>query len=121
MANLESLKKNWIRPLLFYGNNPISLIGGALTSASAMILIGFWIIDLFGHGGSNNPYIGIIFDLILPGLFVFGLVLIPIGMLLRQRKLKAAGLIPSIFPPINMSDPVFRHGIDFVVAATRCV
>jgi nitrate/TMAO reductase-like tetraheme cytochrome c subunit len=118
MADLESFKKNWVRPFLFYGNNPISLIGGALTSASALILIGFWIIDFLGHGGSNNPYIGIVFDLILPGLFLFGLVLIPVGMYLRQRRLKAAGQIPSIYPEIDFGDPMFRHGVDFVVAAT---
>jgi nitrate/TMAO reductase-like tetraheme cytochrome c subunit len=116
--DLEGLKKNWVRPFLFYGNNRISLIGGALTSASALILIGFWVVTLFGHGGPNNPYIGIIFDLILPGLFVFGLLLIPVGMFVRQRRLKAAGQIPSIYPEINLNDPVFRHGVDFVVAAT---
>jgi nitrate/TMAO reductase-like tetraheme cytochrome c subunit len=118
MANLEDLKKNWIRPFLFYGNNRISLIGGALTSASALVLIGYWVVDLLGRSGSNNPYVGIIFDLILPGLFVLGLLLIPVGMYLRQRRLKAAGQIPSIYPEINLQDPVFRHGVDFVVAAT---
>ncbi len=118
MDRSEGLKKNWVRPFLFYGNNRISLIGGALTSASALILVGFWVVTLFGRGGPNNPYIGIIFDLILPGLFVFGLLLIPVGMFLRQRRLKVAGQIPSIYPEINLNDPVFRHGVDFVVAAT---
>jgi nitrate/TMAO reductase-like tetraheme cytochrome c subunit len=118
MANLEDLKKNWIRPFLFYGNNRTSLVGGAITSASALVLIGYWVVDLLGRSGSNNPYVGIIFDLILPGLFVLGLLLIPVGMVLRQKKLKAAGEIPSIYPEINLQDPVFRHGVDFVVAAT---
>jgi hypothetical protein len=44
--------------------------------------------------------------------------LIPVGMYLRQRRLKAAGQIPSIYPEINLADPMFRHGVDFVVAAT---
>jgi hypothetical protein len=56
-------KTEWLRPSLFYGNNPLSLIGGALTSASALTLVGFWVVDIFGHGGSNNPYLGILFDL----------------------------------------------------------
>ncbi len=72
MADFDSFKKNWLRPFLFYGNNPLSLIGGALTSASALVLIGFWVVDIFGHGGSDNPYLGIIFDLVLPGVFIFG-------------------------------------------------
>ncbi len=112
-----TLKKN-LRVVLFYGNNPLSLIGGALTSASAFVLIGFWVVTIFGHGGSTNPYLGIIFDLFLPGLFILGLILIPIGIGLRHSHLKAAGQLPSVYPQIDLQDPVFRRGIEFVVAAT---
>jgi nitrate/TMAO reductase-like tetraheme cytochrome c subunit len=118
MADLEQFKRDWLRPFFFYGNNRISLIGGALTTASALILIGFWVVDFLGHGGSQNPYLGIIVDLILPGLFALGLILIPIGIGLRQRHLKAIGQVPSIYPEIDLSSPAFRHGIDFVVVAT---
>jgi nitrate/TMAO reductase-like tetraheme cytochrome c subunit len=118
MAFLSRFRDNWLRPFFFYGNNPISLIGGALTTASAMVLIGFWVVDIVGRGGSNNPYIGIIVDLCLPGLFILGLILIPIGIALRRRGLKAAGRIPSIYPQIDLRDPVFRHGIDVVIVAT---
>ena len=52
-----------------------------------MTLIGFLqVVDIFGHGGSSNPYVGIIFDLILPALFIFGLLLIPLGMWVRHRR-----------------------------------
>src|SRR5277367_1290656 len=98
MADSEELRQGRLRPLLFYGNNPVSLIGGALTSASAFTLVGFWIVQFFGHGGSNNPYLGILFDLILPGLFVLGLILIPIGIFFRKRSLRAAGKVPENFP-----------------------
>ncbi|MEI9977589.1 MAG: NapC/NirT family cytochrome c [Edaphobacter sp.] len=118
MADFENFRKNWLRPFLFYGNNPLSLIGGALTSASALILIGFWVVNILGHGGSDNPYLGIIFDLVLPGVFICGLVLIPIGIFWRRRQLKAIGQVPSIYPEVDFHDPVFRRGIDFVVVAT---
>ena len=118
MADLDQFKKNWIRPFFFYGNNRISLIGGAVTSASALVLVGFWVVDFLGHGGSGNPYLGIIFDLLLPGLFIFGLLLIPIGMWRRQRQLKATGQVPSIYPAVNLNEPAFRHGLNFVVIAT---
>jgi nitrate/TMAO reductase-like tetraheme cytochrome c subunit len=111
-------KTEWLRPSLFYGNNPLSLIGGALTSASALTLVGFWVVDIFGHGGSNNPYLGILFDLCLPALFLFGLFLIPVGIWRRRSHLKATGQAPSIFPEIDLRDRVFRHGIDFVIIAT---
>jgi nitrate/TMAO reductase-like tetraheme cytochrome c subunit len=118
MADLDGFKKNWVRPFFFYGNNRLSLVGGALTSASAMVLVGFWIVDVFGHAGSTNPYLGIIIDLALPALFLLGLVLIPLGIWLRQRKLQAAGQIPSAYPKIDLRDPAFRHGIEFVMVAT---
>ena len=70
MADSAAPGRTWLRPFFFYGNNPISLIGGAITTASAVVLIAFWVVDFFGHGGSKNPYLGIIFELILPGLFV---------------------------------------------------
>jgi hypothetical protein len=118
MPDLDNIKTNWVRPFFFYGNNPTSLIGGAITSASALVLVGFWVVAFFGHGGSDNPYLGLIVDLFLPGLFVFGLLLIPVGMALRQHKLKALGAVPSIYPHVDLDDPAFRHGIDFVVVAT---
>ena len=118
MTLLSDFSKNWLRPVLFFGNNPLSLIGGAITSASALTLIGFWVIAVLGHGGSNNPYLGIIFDLCLPAVFIFGLILIPCGIWLRHRRLKASGQLPLTFPKIDLADPVFRHGIDFVVVAT---
>ena len=117
MPQFSRLEKS-LRPVLFYGNNPISLIGGALTTASAFVLIGFWVVNTFGHGGSNNPYLGILFDVFLPGLFVLGLLLIPLGIWLRHSKLKALGELPSIYPRIGLKDPVFRRGIELVIAAT---
>src|SRR5580704_1812761 len=118
MAEPGELSQGRLRPLLFYGNNPVSLIGGALTSASALTLVGFWVVQFFGHGGSANPYLGILFDLILPGLFVLGLILIPIGIFFRRRSLQAAGNIPTSFPKISLQDPIFRRGIMFVLIAT---
>jgi nitrate/TMAO reductase-like tetraheme cytochrome c subunit len=118
MTLFSNIEKNWLRPFLFFGNNPISLIGGAITSASALTLIGFWVVAIFGHGGSSNPYIGIIFDLCLPALFVLGLLLIPLGMWLRHRYLRALDRLPQIYPKIDFADPIFRRGIDFVIIAT---
>ena len=118
MASFGRLRENWLRPFFFFGNNLVSLIGGALTTASAFTLIGFWVVDIFAHEGSDNPYVGIIFDLCLPGLFVLGLILIPIGMWFRRRHLKAAGQLPLQYPPVDLREPRFRRGIEIVVLAT---
>jgi hypothetical protein len=117
MSQFSRLEKT-LRPVLFFGNNWISLIGGALTTASAFVLVGFWVVSVFGHSGPINPYVGIIVDLCLPGLFVLGLILIPIGIWVRHRQLKGAGQLPSVYPQIDLKDPVFRRGIEVVVAAT---
>ena len=118
MAPFDNLRENWLRPFFFFGNNLLSLIGGALTTAAAATLIGFWVVAFFGHGGSGNPYVGIIFDLCLPALFVLGLILIPIGMWFRHRHLKAAGQLPTQYPQVDLKDPRFRHGLDIVLIAT---
>ena len=117
MSVFRSIERT-LRPVLFYGNNPLSLLGGGLTSAAAFVLIGFWVVSIFGHGGSSNPYLGLIFELFLPGLFVLGLVLIPIGIWMRRRKLLAAGQVPDTYPQIDLRDVNFRRGIEIVVLAT---
>lgn len=114
---LERFKENWVRPALFFGNNPLSLFGGAITTASGITMVTYWWIELLGHS-TINPYLGIIFFLILPALFIFGLVLIPIGIFVRRRRLQKAGLIPSIFPRVDLNDRTFRHGIDIVLIFT---
>jgi len=106
-----------VRPALFFGNNPISLAGGAITSASGVTMIGYWLVELFGRP-NDNPYLGIIFFLLLPALFIAGLALIPIGVWVRRKKLQKAGQIPAEFPRIDFNDHIFRHGIDIVLVAT---
>jgi nitrate/TMAO reductase-like tetraheme cytochrome c subunit len=114
---LERFRENWVRPALFFGNNPISLAGGAITTASGVTMIGYWLLDMFGRP-NDNPYLGIIFFLFLPALFIAGLLLIPVGMLIRRRKLQKAGQIPAAFPKIDLNDRMFRHGLDIVLLAT---
>jgi hypothetical protein len=114
---LERFRDSWVRPALFFGNNPISLAGGAITTASGVTMISYWLAELSGHL-SDNPYLGIIFFLILPVLFLLGLALIPIGVLLRRRNLRKAGQIPAEFPRIDLNDRIFRHGLDIVLVAT---
>jgi nitrate/TMAO reductase-like tetraheme cytochrome c subunit len=114
---LQRFREGWVRPALFFGNNPISLAGGAITTASGITMIGYWLVELFGRP-NDNPYLGIIFFLLLPALFIAGLILIPIGLFLRRRTLQKAGQIPAEFPKIDLNDRIFRHGLDIVLVAT---
>lgn len=117
MALFQKFREGWVRPALFFGNNPISLAGGAITSAAGVTMIGYWLVQLFGRF-PDNPYLGIIFFLLLPGVFVGGLLLIPVGIWMRRRKLQKAGAIPAEFPRIDLNDRMFRHGLDIVLVAT---
>jgi nitrate/TMAO reductase-like tetraheme cytochrome c subunit len=117
VALFQSFREHWVRPALFFGNNPVSLAGGAITTAAGVTMIAHWVVELIGRRG-DHPYEGIIFFLILPALFVLGLLLIPIGMFIRRRKLRKEGLIPAEYPKIDLNDRVFRHGIDIVLIAT---
>jgi nitrate/TMAO reductase-like tetraheme cytochrome c subunit len=117
VAPFQKFRENWVRPALFFGNNPISLAGGAITSASGVTMIGYWLVDIFGRPNAN-PYLGIIFFLLLPALFIAGLALIPIGVFARRRKLQKAGQLPAEYPKIDLNDRIFRHGLDIVLVAT---
>jgi nitrate/TMAO reductase-like tetraheme cytochrome c subunit len=114
---LQKFRENWVRPALFFGNNPISLAGGAITSASGVTMLAYWLVEIFGRA-NDNPYLGIIFFLILPAFFVAGLALIPVGVFLRRRALRKAGHIPAAFPKVDFNDKIFRHGVDIVLVAT---
>ena len=117
MSLFQKFRENWVRPALFFGNNPVSLAGGAITTASGVTMVGYWLVEIFGRF-NDNPYLGIIFFLLLPGLFVGGLALIPIGIFLRHKALRKAGQIPAIYPKIDLNDRMFRHGLDIVLVAT---
>ena len=117
MPALQKFREHWVRPALFFGNNPLSLAGGAITTASGAVMMAYWLFELLGHH-NNNPYLGLIFFLILPALFVLGLLLIPVGMYLRRKRLQKEGHIPAEFPKVDLNDRIFRHGLDIVLVAT---
>src|ERR1700739_3570923 len=113
----QNTVKDWARVLYYLSQNTLSLIGVVLTTSSAITLIGFWMYD-FMLPGPPHPYVGILLFLILPGVFLLGLILIPFGIILRRRKLRSAGELPSVYPAIDLKTPLVRNGLLFVGAAT---
>jgi hypothetical protein len=74
-------------PSSFY--NPVSLLGSILASISLLIIVFFLVAtSVFDIGGS---YIGLLIFIVLPVFLIIGLILIPIGMIRRSRKLKRLG------------------------------
>jgi len=88
--------------------SPLSILGMVLTTVSAVLFLVVFLADLFGW--HSNPYIGIVFFLLLPGMFLVGLVLIPLGAWLERRR-RARGLAPTVvsWPRIDLNDPIQRR------------
>jgi hypothetical protein len=105
------------QPIYFLGQNPITLTGAVLTTSAALTTIAFWFYDIF-LPGPPHPYIGILVFLILPGIFLLGLLLIPVGIWLRRRSLRAAGKLPETFPAVDLRLPVVRRTVEWVALAT---
>lgn len=114
---LRATIRGWARLLYFLGQNLVSLTGVVLTTSSAATLIAFWFYEIL-LPGPPHPYIGILLILILPGVFVVGLLLIPTGILLRRRRLLAMGELQHEYPAISLREPMVRHVLLFVALAT---
>src|SRR6202790_1881282 len=106
-----------VKPVYFLGQNPVTLTGAVITTSTALTTIAFWFYDIF-LPGPPHPYIGLLVFLILPGVFVLGLLLIPIGIWLRRRSLRRSGKLPDAFPAIDLHLPVVRRTLEYVAVAT---
>lgn len=97
--------------------SPISVVGMVVTTVSAVVFLVVFLADLFGL--HTNPYIGILFFLVLPSVFLLGLVLIPVGAWVERRRL-AAGKAPSDlhWPRLDLNVPAQRRTAVMIFALT---
>jgi hypothetical protein len=72
----------------------LSLAGAALVATAAISVLFVESHEIRGH--ADNPYVGILVFLIIPFVFFAGLALIPVGMYLGKREIRA-GLAASPF------------------------
>lgn len=101
-------------------SNPISLAGSALTSVTAFLFLLLFSIHIVSEHGAS-PYLGILTFLILPGLFLLGLSLIPLGLWrARKRRLQAlAEDDPAVeFAVLDFNRPSTRKAALVFLAAT---
>ncbi len=96
----------------------ISLSGTALAVASLVLMLSLFVLEQFGFEG--GPYIGILTYLILPMIFVLGLILIPIGAVLWRRKMNrmTGGEAIPLMPVFDLNVPKTRHWLLIFLAAT---
>ena len=106
----------WISPVVYLSSNPISLTGVFLTTVGAVSW--FFLLPQLVNGTSQNPYIGLLWLVVL-GIFVFGLILIPLGIYLRRLRRKREGKpAAQTLPPLTLNSPELRRLLTFILATT---
>lgn len=72
--------------------NPVSLLGSILASVSFLIILFFLISQLlFDIQEDSGSYVGLFVYIVLPLFLIIGLILIPVGMSRRSKRLKREG------------------------------
>jgi len=97
--------------------SPLSVIGMVITTITAVLFLVIFLADLFGL--HTNPYLGIVFFLVLPALFLLGLVLIPAGAWVEHRR-RAAGKAPAqiAWPRVDLNVAGQRRAAVIIFALT---
>lgn len=106
--NLGERIRDLIRLAFQLGNNWMTLAGAALTTSSAFVLIWFWFMEITSPR-QIHPYAGILLFLILPALFLVGLILIPVGILRLRRKRRLAGEPALPLQAVDFKQPGVRR------------
>jgi nitrate/TMAO reductase-like tetraheme cytochrome c subunit len=83
----------------------MSLLGAVLATAALVLFLTLFAMQLLGFEG--GPYIGIIAFLVLPALFLLGLLLVVVG-LWRAKKRAARGEAEPPLPVVDFNKPTTR-------------
>lgn len=94
---IRDLVGRLLSPLTAIARDKIALAGVVLTTSSALTMLAFWAREMFS-GHPSHAYAGIVIFMILPGVFVVGLLMIPAGLALRRwRERRGAPVAPLGF------------------------
>ena len=94
-----------------------TLIGVVIAIISFFLIIFLFLISIFL--GEGNQYTGLVIYIILPVFLVIGLLMIPLGMILKKRKERKEDIDREHrFPIVNLNDPKQRWVVIFVVIST---
>jgi|GEM_PF-51092 len=100
-------------------NNQITLAGAFLAIIGLLGLLTFGLFHLAVP--VTNPYVDIVGYLLMPGILLFGLIAMPLGILLRSWRLHRRDPKQKLifgFPRIDLNDPSQRRAAKVVVGGT---
>jgi hypothetical protein len=93
----------WLGALMtLMGSNWICLLGSSLSGVSAFLIIAFMLLGILHL--TDSPYLGIMAFLILPIIFVMGLLIVPIGAWWEHRKELKTGKSKETLSPFPVVD-----------------
>ena len=88
--------------------NYTSFIGSIIAIVSLFMIVFIFVISFFFAEGES--YLGLFMWIVLPMFFVIGLVIIPIGMIIRHKKDKRLGIkIEKKWPKLDFNDSKIRN------------
>jgi nitrate/TMAO reductase-like tetraheme cytochrome c subunit len=105
----------WLHPATYLTSNVVTLAGAVLTTSSALTMLIVWLLESVGQ--TVHPYTGIIIFMVLPGVFVLGLILMPIGVLWERHRLRRTGETPRRVH-LDLHDPTVLRALSLVGALT---
>jgi hypothetical protein len=86
--------------------SPLGLVGAVIATVSGILILTLFGLSLAGFDG--GPYLGILAYLVLPGVFVAGLLLIPLGVWRERRRVARGGEPRPAFPVLDFNSPRVR-------------
>lgn len=97
--------------------NWLSIAGATIALISFFMIVFLFAVSAFlDHGGS---YLGLIIYIVLPAFLIAGLILIPIGMFLKKRRMKKSGEEEELkYPKIDLNDTRQRNAFKIFAIGT---
>jgi nitrate/TMAO reductase-like tetraheme cytochrome c subunit len=96
--------------------HPLSIVGALVATTAAVVFIALVIASLAGM--FDNPYAGLVVFVAIPALFLVGLLLVPAGMWLEERKLQRHPEAAAGWPVLDFREPRVRRGALLITALT---
>jgi len=96
--------------------HPLSIAGALITTASAVVFCALLIAAFAGL--FENPYSGLVIFVVIPAIFVVGLLLIPAGMWLQKRRLRRDPTANADWPVLDFRQTAVRRGALLFTALT---
>jgi len=99
--------------------NTVSYFGGLVVAGSALLIVLSLLLQFVMKQAS--PYLGIFTFLVFPGVLVFGLAIVLLGMARESRRRRRVGAIAPAYPSVDLNDPRQRRRFNIALLGAFCL